>query len=110
MAYLPTWSLAAAGTFFLYLFGAVFAYVVVLCGYRLVFSPLAEFPGPKLAGLTNWYEFYWDVIKQGQFTAHIQQLHKEHGECCPGCAASESSGSGSAPEARVTMTLAQPPC
>ena len=46
---------------------------------RLVLSPLAAFPGPKLAALTNWYEFYYDVILQGKFTFKIQELHKKYG-------------------------------
>ncbi|KAG4435065.1 hypothetical protein IFR05_009455 [Cadophora sp. M221] len=46
---------------------------------RLFLSPLVAFPGPKLAALTNWYEFYYDVILQGKFTSKIQQLHKKYG-------------------------------
>lgn len=55
-------------------------YLVGLGIYRLYFSPLAAYPGPKLAALSNWYEFYWDVIQQGQFTFHIQQLHLKYGK------------------------------
>ena len=47
--------------------------------YRLYFHPLAKFPGPKLAAITTWYEFYWDVIKDGKFTFHIHDLHKKYG-------------------------------
>lgn len=56
-----------------------FVYLAGLGVYRLYFSPLAAYPGPKLAALSNWYEFYYDVILQGQFTPHIQELHKRYG-------------------------------
>jgi hypothetical protein len=54
-------------------------YLLGLGVYRLYLSPLATFPGPKLAALSNWYEFYYDVIQEGQFTFHIQELHKQYG-------------------------------
>ena len=46
---------------------------------RLYLSPLSDFPGPTLAALSNWYEFYYDVIKGGKFTQHIQELHRKYG-------------------------------
>jgi hypothetical protein len=60
----------------------VFAVVFLTTGaiYRLYFSPLAKFPGPKLAALTLWYEFYYDVIKRGKFTWKIQQMHQKYGK------------------------------
>ncbi|KAK5651119.1 hypothetical protein OQA88_13258 [Cercophora sp. LCS_1] len=54
-------------------------YLLTLAIYRLFLHPLSKFPGPRLAALTNWYEFYHDVLHQGQFTTHIQHLHKIHG-------------------------------
>jgi hypothetical protein len=54
-------------------------YLVGLAVYRLYLSPLARYPGPKLAALTNWYEFCYDVILQGKFTFHIRELHKKYG-------------------------------
>ncbi|KAI9793075.1 MAG: hypothetical protein M1816_000973 [Peltula sp. TS41687] len=47
--------------------------------YRLYLSPIAKFPGPKLAALTRWYEFYYEVILQGQFTFHIDHLDNIYG-------------------------------
>ncbi|KAL1856024.1 hypothetical protein Plec18170_003892 [Paecilomyces lecythidis] len=55
------------------------AYLIGLGIYRLYFSPLAKFPGPKLAALTLWYEFYYDVVLSGQYVFHIRDLHKEYG-------------------------------
>ena len=61
--------------FILYLF-----YVLALSVHRLYLSPLAKFPGPKLAAWTKWYEFYYEIVLKGQFTFHIQSLHKQYGE------------------------------
>ncbi|KAJ4417781.1 hypothetical protein N0V82_005947 [Gnomoniopsis sp. IMI 355080] len=54
-------------------------YLAWLVLYRLVLSPIAQYPGPKLAALSNWYEFYYEVLHQGNFTAHIQTLHDRYG-------------------------------
>jgi hypothetical protein len=54
-------------------------YLVGLVVYRLYWSPISKFPGPRLAAVSNWYEFYYDVILQGKFTFHIQDLHKQYG-------------------------------
>ena len=50
-----------------------------LAVYRLLLHPLAKFPGPKLATLSRWYEFYYEVVLQGQFTFHTQKLHELYG-------------------------------
>jgi hypothetical protein len=47
---------------------------------RLWFHPLAHIPGPKLAALTWWYEFYYDGIQQGRYVFKIQELHKQYGK------------------------------
>jgi hypothetical protein len=58
-------------------------YLVGLAIYRLYLSPLAKFPGPKLAALSKNYELYYDVVRRGQFIFHIQELHKKYGETRP---------------------------
>jgi hypothetical protein len=55
-------------------------HMAALCIYRLFLHPLAKYPGPKLAALSNWYELYYDVVQQGKFTFHIQELHKIYGK------------------------------
>jgi hypothetical protein len=55
------------------------AYFVGLAVYRLWLSPIAAFPGPKLAALTKWYEFYYDVVLRGKYSDHITELHKIYG-------------------------------
>lgn len=58
-----------------------FSYVSSLIVYRLFFHPLSRFPGPKLAGLTYLYEFYYDVAKPpgGQYIWKLEELHKQYG-------------------------------
>ena len=55
------------------------AYVIGVLVYRLAFSPLARFPGPRLAAATRLYETYFQMVKGGVFTWHIDQLHEEYG-------------------------------
>ncbi|QSZ35469.1 hypothetical protein DSL72_008339 [Monilinia vaccinii-corymbosi] len=54
-------------------------YQIGLVLYRLYFSPIAKFPGPKLAAASLWYEFYYDVWLEGQYTFKIRELHRVYG-------------------------------
>jgi hypothetical protein len=58
---------------------ALIAYTVYGAIWRLYFSPLAKFPGPKVAALTMLYEIYYEMVKGGQYTFKIGELHKEYG-------------------------------
>lgn len=61
--------------------GAVYiVYLLGLVVYRLYFHPLAKFPGPKYAAISRWHEFYYEVVKKGQFTFVIQEYHKKYGK------------------------------
>lgn len=55
-------------------------YLVYAVIYRLYFHPLARFPGPKLASITYWYEFYYDIIRRGQYTFKLRELHEKYGQ------------------------------
>lgn len=57
----------------------LFLYVFCQALYRLYFSPIAKFPGPKLAALTFWYEFYFDVVKRGRYLWEIAKMHEKYG-------------------------------
>ena len=47
--------------------------------YRLYWSPIAKFPGPKLAAVTYLYELYYDIVKRGKYTFKIEELHAKYG-------------------------------
>ncbi len=59
---------------------AIAIYGLLLAIYRLFFSPIAGFPGPRLAAATGWYEFYYDVIQGGTYVHKIVDLHAQYGE------------------------------
>lgn len=77
-----------------YLLTGLVLYNIGLTIYRLYFHPLAKsaqrrskdymltvtrFPGPKLAAITGWDEFYRDAIQGGRMIWYIQNLHNEYG-------------------------------
>ena len=58
---------------------AAVLYTVYGAVYRLYLSPVAHFPGSKLAALTFWYEFYYDVVKRGAYVWKIKEMHVVYG-------------------------------
>ncbi|OAL02174.1 putative benzoate 4-monooxygenase cytochrome P450 [Phaeosphaeriaceae sp. SRC1lsM3a] len=70
-----TWKNAFVTTFVAWIL-----YYVLLGIYRVYFHPLAKFPGPKLAALTFWYEFYYEIFPhKWQYVWKIKQLHEQYG-------------------------------
>ncbi|KAL7652954.1 hypothetical protein ACMYSQ_007697 [Aspergillus niger] len=55
------------------------AYVIGCIVYRLYLSPIAAFPGPPLAAVTWYYEFYYDAICGGRYIFKIKDMHKRYG-------------------------------
>ncbi|RYP76853.1 hypothetical protein DL769_003539 [Monosporascus sp. CRB-8-3] len=58
---------------------SLFVYGAFLVIYRLYLSPIAKFPGPKLAAATDWYEFYYHIVKDGKFGKEVQRMHEKYG-------------------------------
>jgi len=55
-------------------------YICYLVLDRLWFSPIAHFPGPFLARITFWYEFYYNWIKVGSYYLEVNEMHKKYGK------------------------------
>jgi hypothetical protein len=47
--------------------------------HNLFFSPIAKFPGPKLAAATGLYEFYYDFFHSGRYIFEIEKMHAIYG-------------------------------
>ncbi len=58
---------------------AVVISTVIVVLKRLVFHPLARFPGPKVAAVTWWYMTYYEVFMDGAFVEHLEELHELYG-------------------------------
>ncbi|KAI1335896.1 putative cytochrome P450 [Xylariaceae sp. FL0016] len=61
------------------LFGVFLVQYIFRIIYRLWFSPLAGFPGPRLAAMTSLYEFYFDYFKQAKYCFKIEEMHRTYG-------------------------------
>ena len=58
---------------------AVFvSYVVLLVTYRITLHPLAKFPGPLLAQVTELYPLYRSIVGDRHLT--FWRLHEKHGD------------------------------
>ncbi|OJZ88942.1 hypothetical protein ASPFODRAFT_42057 [Aspergillus luchuensis CBS 106.47] len=55
------------------------AYLIGCAVYRLYLSPIASFPGPPLAAVTWFYEFYYDAICGGRYIFKVKDMHKRYG-------------------------------
>ena len=47
--------------------------------YRLVWHPLAKFPGPRIAAATNLYCAYYDCVVGGTVCKKVAELHDKYG-------------------------------
>ena len=58
------------------------AFVILRWLYRLSpLHPLYRFPwASRYAVMSEWYEFYWNVIRDGQFVFKCKEWHDKHGK------------------------------
>ena len=59
---------------------AAFAACLYLVLFRLWLGPLAKYPGPKLAALSQGYQFWFDVVKKGKLPWELIRLHDSYGK------------------------------
>jgi hypothetical protein len=59
--------------------GTVAVVFLLRCLYNLYLHPLSKFPGPKIAAIGSFYEFYYDVIKDGTFIWKTEEMHRKYG-------------------------------
>ncbi|KAF2690140.1 cytochrome P450 [Lentithecium fluviatile CBS 122367] len=57
----------------------VIAYAIYGAIWRLYLSPIAHFPGPRMAALTNLYEAYYNNWLGGKYLYRIQEMHDQYG-------------------------------
>jgi hypothetical protein len=55
------------------------SYLAFKAIYNLFFHPLSKFPGPKIAAVGSYYEFYHDVCKDGTYLWKIEEMHRKYG-------------------------------
>ena len=57
----------------------ILLYTIYGVVYRLYLTPIAHIPGPLLARLTFWNEFYYDVYLGGKYTFKLKEYHAKYG-------------------------------
>ncbi|KAG0650114.1 Cytochrome P450 monooxygenase yanH [Hyphodiscus hymeniophilus] len=73
----PVWQLLYKGP--VYLFVAWLGASLFEAVFNIFNAPLAEFPGPKLAAATAWYQTYYEVYRRESWTDVLERLHKQYG-------------------------------
>ena len=77
MAALNAFSISAL----LYIAAALIVSLLAKTVYRLTCHPLAAFPGPKLAAITNFYGAFFDLsASSSSYTKKLPALHAKYGQ------------------------------
>lgn len=67
-------------TNFLALVAIWIAYLLAHSLYNISpWHPLYHFPGPRLAAASLLYEFWYDMVLGGTYTARIKRMHSVYG-------------------------------
>ena len=77
---MQTFENGAAGVLMTAAFATVIAYAVYIVVYNVYFHPLAQFPGPPLAGATKYWKAYIECIANRSFCHELVDLHTRYGE------------------------------
>ncbi|KAF1828860.1 cytochrome P450 [Decorospora gaudefroyi] len=55
------------------------AYSGLRCLYNVCFHPLRKIPGPWMAAMTPFPDFWHDAVRRGNYIWEIQKMHKKYG-------------------------------
>jgi hypothetical protein len=72
MGYSPHLSTAALISIPLLLLARIF--------YRAFLHPLASIPGPRIAAFTSLYRAYYDIVRDGEWSEQLHDLHARYGK------------------------------
>nr|AVM39104.1 putative cytochrome P450 oxygenase [Trichoderma taxi] len=59
--------------------GVGILYFLCQCFYNIYLHPLRKIPGPKLAVIGPYLEFYHEVLRDGQYLWEIEKMHEKYG-------------------------------
>ncbi len=80
MAVLNAFSVSALS----YLTAVLIVSLLAKIVYRVTFHPLAAFPGPKLAAMTNMYGAFFDLsLGTSSYVKTLPALHAKYGQIHP---------------------------
>lgn len=64
-----------------YVAAALTLFLLAKIVYRLILHPLAAFPGPKLAAVTNMYGAFYDLsFSSSSYVKELPALHAKYGQ------------------------------